>query len=245
MISNPRYFLKLLFLIFSCGIFAQSSNSIMSNDISIHQDLATNYSSDVVGISDKGVIRGLDAMKSYLKDFESNYGSILELKTHYKRTVMGGLDYEIGSFRTDKGQRFAHIIIWQKNNDQVQKILEVNYKMSNTNEIPDGITVARNKWVELCNSHKSDDLIRQLYTDDTIYFNRGRLLRGHDELSREYAYMQSPLYKLQLTPEHTEMVNDKMAFEIGKCSGSYNLPYIIIWTKQDDGSWKVFMDSNY
>ena len=66
---------------------------------------------------------------------------------------------------------------------------------------------ARKKWVKLCNKHKARNLVEELYTKDAIYYNRGRVLRGHDLISQEYSYMNNPSYSLQLNPKHIEMVD--------------------------------------
>ena len=57
--------------------------------------------------------------------------------------------------------------------------------------------------------------------------------------------MDSPSYKLQLNPEHIEVVSEDIIYEIGICNGSYPLPYVLVWNKQPDGEWKIYFDSNY
>ena len=244
---RTNHFLTLFLFLTSYCCLAQEVKLAPESEMvkNKQQDIQLIYHSDVVGVSKNGIIKGRNAINTYLRDFYTNHGVLQEFKTHYRRSVVSGLDYEIGSFQTKKGSAFMHIIIWTKENDLDLRIVEVVYEMSGNKEVPAGIAKAREKWMTLCNTHNSNKLVTELYTEDAIYYNRGRVLKGHNQLSQEYSYMQNPSYKLQLTPEHIEMVSDDMAFEIGKCDGSYYLPYILVWKKQSDGSWKIFMDSNY
>lgn len=237
---RTKLFINLFLIAFMCGSMAQKKKDVSNN-------IDSQYHPNVIGISNDGIVKGRDAMKTYLRNFYSSRGSLEDSKTHYKIPVYDGiLEYEIGSFKTQEGGQFSHTIIWTKGNSSKQKIVEVVYEnTSNSIEIPAELESARKKWVKLCNDHNSKKLVTQLYTEDAIYYNRGRLLRGHDQLSQEYSYMDNATYKLQLTPKHIEQVSDDIIFEIGKCSGSYNLPYLLVWKKQKEGNWKIYMDSNY
>ncbi len=203
------------------------------------------YHKDVVGVSKDGMTRGLEAMTTYLQGFKKNHGALADRKSAYRVSVNQQLDYEIGTLKTEKGGLFAALLIWIKQNGKEQILLQAQYEKSSDREVPQGITEARENWVKLCNAKDVSKLVGELYTDDAIYYNRGRILVGHEQLTQEYSYMASPSYSLQLTPKHVELVSDDLAFEIGRCSGSYPLPYMLIWKKQEDGSWKVYLDSNY
>lgn len=209
------------------------------------KDFESTYHNDIIGVSKNGIIKGKDAMTAYLKKLLDGEGALLNFKEHFKVSVNQNLDYAIGSFQTEQGSNFTYLAISIKTDDQEKKILEVLYEVSNAEKIPEEINKAREKWMTLCNQHNAKKLVEALYTDNAIYYNRGRLLRGHDQLSQEYSYMNSPSYKLQLTPKHVEMVSEDTAFEIGRCSGSYPLPYMLVWKKQADGNWKIYLDSNY
>jgi ketosteroid isomerase-like protein len=39
-------------------------------------------------------------------------------------------------------------------------------------------------------------------------------------------------------------VNDNLVYEIGQCKGTYKGKYILVWKKESDGVWRVFIDSN-
>ncbi len=72
-----------------------------------------------------------------------------------------------------------------------------------------------------------------------FYYNNGRLLQGWEKITAEYSYMSNPKYQLQLNPKHVLLIRPDLAYEIGKCAGSYSNHYIIRWEKQPQGGWKV------
>lgn len=203
------------------------------------------YHEDVVGISKDGLVRGLDAIKAYWDDFYQDQGAIVNHQTLYSIPVLERLEYTIESFETKNGASFVNLLIWLKTNGDRSKVLDAVYQKADGPVDSKGITKAREKWMELCNQHNAGQLVRSLYTEDAIYYNRGRVLRGHDQISSEYSYMNNPSYSLELNPQILERVTDEIAYEIGQCSGSYSLPYMLIWKKQSNGNWKIYFDSNY
>lgn len=229
------YILTSMLLIFSTDSIVQVNGQSSTNQ----------YHPNVVGLTQDGLIKGRDAMNSFLQDFNKEQGAVVHSQSRYTVQVLQVLEYEIRTFHTEKGGQFANLIIWSNENGSQQKILDVVYKKSPDHDVPSELEEARLKWVKLCGEKSSENLVTQLYTEDAIYYNRGRILKGHSQLTQEYKYMESPSYTLDLTPEHIEMVTDEVIFEIGMCSGSYPLPYILIWKKQKDDSWKIYMDSNY
>ena len=106
------------------------------------------------------------------------------------------------------------------------------------------LELARNEWMRLCNTHKVTKLVEQLYASNAYYYNRGRLLEGTKALKAEYSYMSSPNYSLKLTPKHIVFAAPDIAYEIGRCSGSYPNPYMLLWKKTESGEWVILMDSN-
>ncbi|NNL32435.1 MAG: nuclear transport factor 2 family protein, partial [Flavobacteriaceae bacterium] len=106
------------------------------------------------------------------------------------------------------------------------------------------INTARAAWMSNCNANDANALIENVYSENTLYYNRGRLLMGRSDLITEYQYMNNPSYKLTLNPLHVEVVNDSIVFEIGQCKGSYNGKYMLVWKKNKAGKWQVLFDSN-
>ena len=113
------------------------------------------YHADVIGVSKAGLIKGKEAMEQFLSDFQNSQGSMQEASSHFKIAVQDKLEYEIGSFTTEKGGQFNNMVIWKKGDGADQRILEVVYEKS-TNEVARAeIDQAREKWVKLCNLHNT------------------------------------------------------------------------------------------
>jgi ketosteroid isomerase-like protein len=156
------------------------------------------------------------------------------------------INYELVSYTTEDLKEYVQIIIWSVENGQVKRAFEFTERSSpeaqstDTNEIAD----RRRLWIELCNANNAENLIKKLYTTDAIYFNHKPIVKGTEALIVEYDYMNNKDYTLNLQPLKVKMVNANIAFEIGQCSGSYKGKYILVWKKQLDGSWKIYIDSN-
>lgn len=106
------------------------------------------------------------------------------------------------------------------------------------------IEYRRNKWMQTCNDHQVELLIKEFYTNPPFYYNHKPLVTTQKDLLNEYSYMNEPDYNLKLSPMFTEAVNENLVFEIGQCSGSYNSKYVIVWKKESDGEWRIHLDSN-
>ncbi|SHJ20502.1 YybH family protein [Aquimarina spongiae] len=158
-----------------------------------------------------------------------------------------GIDYEIVSYKTKDSEEYVQVVVWKS--IEGKKVREFEYDAKRDISIPDGyidqISKARNLWIQLCNEHNAEHLVSKLYTSNAIYFNHKPLVIGTEAISKEYRYMNSDTYNLTLEPLKTEMVTDNIAFEIGQCKGSYGGKYVIVWQKEAEGNWKVFIDSNF
>lgn len=231
----------LLFVILPSFLNAQSDQST-SKSI---DETVTHYHPKVIGVAKNGMIKGKESLSTYLLDLQKEYGTPQNFESHIVVPVNKSLDYELGSLHFGENNSFAQMIIWNQKDDHRQKIFEVMYKEDGTKDIPAGINQAREKWIQLCNTHNAQNLVNELYTEDAIYFNRGRIIIGQSDLAQEYSYMNSPQYRLHLDPLHIQVIDDATVFEVGRCSGSYPLPYLIVWKKQANNNWKVYLDSNY
>lgn len=157
-----------------------------------------------------------------------------------------GIKYELIRYKTEDLKEYIQIVIWRLENGEVKREFEFSERSNpEAKEVDiDRIADSRELWIELCNANNAENLIKQLYTADPIYFNHKPLVKGVEDLSKEYSYMNNVNYKLNLQPIKLEVVNKDFAFEIGQCSGSYNGKYILVWKKQADGNWKIHIDSN-
>lgn len=199
---------------------------------------------DAIVITNNDLIRGGEAVQAFINTFnrdnpKSTYTENFSIQVNYS------LEYKIGEVKTGE-QVYPVMFIEKKSTSSGSEIeLLVMYKKEGSTDETGRLDDRRKEWVRLCNGHDASKLVKSLYTPDAYYYNRGRLLTGTKALSAEYAYMNSPNYKLNLTPKHVVFVTENIAYEIGRCSGSYPLPYMMLWQKQDDGTWMILFDSNF
>lgn len=192
-----------------------------------------------------GPIKGKENIRKFASGFSSTHGENISYKKHFSIEVNAMLDYETGEIQTESGL-FHVMFLKRKEHPEGAKIeFLVIYKGGSPANDASAIEARRNEWMALCNEHKAGELVKELYTANAYYYNRGRLLQGTKALSAEYGYMNAESYSLKLTPKHVEFVSADIAYEIGRCSGSYPYPYMLLWQKQADGKWKILMDSNY
>ena len=155
-----------------------------------------------------------------------------------------GLDYEIGEFIDTKNQKYKHLIIWETKNLNRQRAFEFVEKVEPTESILSELERRRKLWMQLCNNHNATELINEMYSENTLYYNHKPIIKGRDSLIPVYQYMNQESYELSLSPMVIEIVNNNFVFEIGQCKGSYNGKYILIWKKGENGKWEIFIDSN-
>ena len=224
-------------LLGATALNAQSQGEIQNN-------LFDYLRNDAIIISSKGLLKGDKSTGKYVSSFIKQNGEGTYTK-NFGISVNKILDYEIGEIKTNS-TNFPVMFLKRKDNSAGPEVeLLVIYEDENPSNEVSILDEKREEWMKLCNDHKADELVKQLYTVDAYYYNRGRLLQGTSSISSEYSYMNSPGYTLTLTPKHLAFVSPSIAYEIGQCSGSYPLPYMLLWEKQDNGNWQIMMDSNY
>jgi ketosteroid isomerase-like protein len=204
--------------------------------------LSSLYTENALVLSEKGV--DLNNRKEILELVPNSNFIVKSVSTKKRIKANDNYDYEIGSFINKDGGLAKHLIIWKTNDGNDKRELEFITVASGTQIDLEAITLQREQWMILCNVHDAKSLIDNVYSENTMYYNRGRLLKGRNHLVEEYDYMNNPEYKLKLEPILVEPVSESIVYEMGQCIGSYNGKYIIIWQKNDNGIWQVLFDSN-
>lgn len=226
-------FLYVMAVLSSLLSYAQTQEGFQND---FFEQLTTN----AIILTEEGIIKDAAEVKKFVSNFkESNYIKDFNIE------VNSTLEYEIGEIKNNS-ELFNVMFLKAKEASTEPKIEFLTiYKNSNSELDSSAIDVVRQKWMSLCNSHVANILVEQLYMAEAYYYNRGRLIQGTKALSKEYSYMNMPSYSLKLSPKHIVFVNSEVVYEIGQCSGSYPLPYMLVWKKQEDGKWQILMDSNY
>lgn len=184
----------------------------------IGKEFFNHLKTDALILSEDGLVRG--EIKDFASDFVKSNGKVNSYKKEFSIEVSSILDYEIGEIQTNANS-FLVMFLKRKDDASGAKIefLVIYKKVGSASQQAD-IDRARMKWMEFCNSHRVDELVKQLYHSEAYYYNRGRLLQGTKSLTTEYGYMNDPGYSLKLTPKHLAFVTSDIVFEIGLCSGS-------------------------
>ena len=200
--------------------------------------------SEALVLSENGLIRGSSKIKTFVADMIASTGQAYSYEKNFSIEVNSILDYEVGTIDVDSVSYSAMFLKKKGESSGPEIEFLVIYKRENTKDQLSDLDQSRKEWMQWCNAHRVDDLVKNLYTSNAYYYNRGRLLQGTKSLIAEYSYMNSLDYSLMLTPKHITLVRSDIAYEIGRCSGSYPNPYMLLWEKQADGRWVVLMDSN-
>lgn len=156
------------------------------------------------------------------------------------------INYELVRYKIDELKEFIEIVIWRMKGQNVIREFEFTQEVTSKSAEIDTTKIAerRKLWIKLCNSNNAENLVQQLYSSNTIYFNHKPIVQGVKDVIKEYDYMNNINYNLNLQPMKLEVVNANFAYEIGQCSGSYNGKYILVWKKESNGIWKIYIDSN-
>lgn len=202
------------------------------------------YAENSIRILENGeVLNGRDQIKDRILKSTLRLESVKRdtlLLAHKGRAIA----YEISEniYENDKRQKI--LTIWQTKDQQRTRVFEFVSKIEESKIDHLALNERRRQWMILCNKHNAKELIDDLYSENTLYYNHKPLVKGRAQLTKEYAYMNNENYSLTLEPELVDKVNEDIIFELGQCSGSYGGKYIIIWRKEEDGEWRVFIDSN-
>lgn len=223
----------------------QVENQKLVSYLNLKSDSLINlYEKSSVKILSNGeAINGNDQITSYLFSDSIKLVSI-ESDTVITANERRAIDYEISESTYSNGDRYKNLVIWQTESNLRKRVLEFASKIDAEAYSLAEIDDRRNLWMTLCNQHDANALIQELYSENTLYFNHKPLVIGRELLVGEYQYMNNTEYQLSLQPAFVERVNMDFVFEIGQCSGSYNGKYILIWKRDEDGVWEIFIDSN-
>jgi hypothetical protein len=118
--------------------------------------------------------------------------------------------YELLRLETGNGTAYKQFVIW--NNSENKREFEFTAP-SMEGKLPTlQLNKRRKRWMELCNSHNTTALVKELYTENAIYYNHRPVVTGWEGIIKEYAYMNNPNYQLTLTPIIVERVSENLIY---------------------------------
>lgn len=236
--------MKSLFLFLAPCLFLSCNSSTAKKPALSDTAIQWIFSNQGVFMNENGIaFQGNNLIRNYMN---ANPIDLSSWKSLYSVPASGDstIQYEIGTAKNKLNESYTILSIWKKD-QSIKKSELIFVGKSNPSQVPlNELKNRRDEWMKLCNQHRVSSLVEELYTPDALYFNHKPLIKGTADITKEYDYMNKPNYHLDLAPLHIETVTDSLIFEIGQGSGSYGGKYILIWKKNTQGKWMVYMDSN-
>ncbi|WP_422019170.1 hypothetical protein [Robiginitalea biformata] len=207
------------------------------------EELKQMYTADAVRVfADGNTLQGDDQLAALWTDQDLEVDSLatIGLLEPHDDTYR----YEVSELTLRDGRTFRMLVIWNLEWPGPRRELEMVEEVRPVKNFRDQLQARRAQWMNHCNAHEVEQLVRKLYTPDALYYNHRPMITGREALINTYQYMRNPRYKLSLEPLLVAPVNEKLIFEIGQCSGSYPGKYILVWNRDEEGKWWIMMDSN-
>ncbi|MFW5850977.1 MAG: hypothetical protein ACOCWB_02020 [Bacteroidota bacterium] len=209
------------------------------------------YSEHAVVIVEDTIYVGTEEIKDLYKILKSKWNIIDSMYSNYEKIdfISPFVKYEIGSFITSNGDYYNHLTIWDTQNGSEKRELEIIYKQSEISDSKDIVKKQRENWVHEANKHDVEAFLRAVYSDNSLYYwnSINKLYSGISEIKEAYSYMADTNWSItSLQPLYIKQVNDSLIYEIGKyLSGDYVGCYALVWKKNKNNEWNIYLDSNY
>ena len=159
-----------------------------------------------------------------------------------------GHRFEIGKLRLPNDEIYLSLTAWSKYNDgparkEVEYIDPYDGNLEKMNLRP--IHAKRKNWVDYSNDHNPEKLVESTYHRNGYYLSSGRIRMGADKIIEAYQYMKRPNWSIELIPQHIHPVHENLIYEVGRYESTGTGSYLLIWTKDDQGDWKILLDFNF
>lgn len=173
-----------------------------------------------------------------------------------KRTVLGVYEqssiqiFETGEYVLADSAELTYLTAYTKYDDQWLRQLEVLYEKEDSSldveEIDDMKSDIEQKWEESIASKDTDQLVESLFWKDARYLNlvSGRYTHGYEELLEAYGSIGQSDLSIKVLDLY--VVRDDVVYIIGQYhAGSVQSYYALIYTKNEQNTWKNMLDTNY
>lgn len=192
--------------------------------------------------------QGLTEVKEKLLSFSEEQKRFLVLDTIQFIEHDSTHIFDLGYYKGWQKKDYAYLIAWNKTEGKWKKEFETIHsfdKSAISSFDEKEIDAARKLWVERSNSLDHRGLIENSYTSDAIYVNNGKVYKGTEEIVNRYSYMSQANWHIDLTGIKTFAVQENLVYEVGQYKSNGVGHYIILWEREESGTWKVALDFNF
>jgi ketosteroid isomerase-like protein len=147
-----------------------------------------------------------------------------------------------------KGKKlYSSLIAWRKVENNYYKEFETILEVNDGDILfhPKLLSAQRRNWEKFSNAHDPAGLIRNVYTSDAYYFNRGQIDQNREKIIDRYQYMANPNWKIRLEQRGLIPVSNHEVLEIGNFYSGGEGQYLLIWEKTSSGDWQIKLDFNF
>jgi hypothetical protein len=175
-----------------------------------------------------------------------------------QRTVLGIYEqsstqlFEIGEYVLADNSELTYLTAYTKYTDQWLRQLEVLYKKADASvdveEIDDMKNEIEQSWARAIASKDADQMVGALFWEDARYLNLvgGQHTDGYEELVAEYGFTELPGIQFSVKVMDLYVVRDDVIYIIGQYQvGTNQGNYALIYTKNEQNTWKNILDTNY
>lgn len=211
------------------------------------QHIPTHYTEDAITLTGKGrQLTTARERQAYLAPLLSSQQTIKSIEPIFCELANpnAAIRYDISRLKPASGPDYIQLVIWRKANGQYLRELDFLVPLVPGRTDLTALDQARDKWIELCNEHDAAVLVEQLYEPEALYYNHRPVITGREQIAETYSYMNDEEYSLHLDPLVVQPVRQDLVLEVGQCSGSYGGKYVLIWRRNAEGQWQIWMDSN-
>lgn len=209
--------------------------------------LGSLYTSQVLLFSGKDpFIKGTDAVIGYYKKLQEDISEIKSINVTYRQQVNSRVIYELGEITVLNNDTYQYLLIWKKKGDMWLRDLEAIACKNILSEDFSPIRNSKLEWVELSKQRDAKELVRELYTNRSVYYNLGTVIQGQQDISCRFSFMEYPGYSLNnLVTKSIANVQPGLTYEIIEwVQDSSTGYYVCIWVRDTDGKWKISLHSN-
>ncbi|MEL6303668.1 MAG: hypothetical protein AAFQ20_02655 [Bacteroidota bacterium] len=251
--NNPWITCRLFFVLLLCGKAAigqqgqsESTEKIQTawlEALKSSESLASFYTEQSGIMLNDALHISAEEIRKQLSTFSKKVGL---LKTYSQTEVFQLRDnqkFVTGTYETTNGKTLSSIIGWKRNGTWT-KAFEVIYEKTACDHLGENsVNQARELWEKHSNAHRPDLIVKEVFSENGKYFNRGTLYHGA-EISGAYGYMNDESYTIKLESLHLSQVNCDMIYDIGTFEVGGKGLYTLIWQKKAD-TWKLLLDFNF